>query len=468
MVKKVVGAPAPKAPRLKKPSGVVDHHLIEIIEALPAAIYTTDAKGRITFFNDAAVELWGCRPELGKSQFCGSWKLYWPDGRPMAHDECPMAETLRSGRPVRGAEAICERPDGTRVPFRPYPTPLFDISGQLVGAVNMLVDITDHKQAEQSANRLASIVESSDDAIVSKDLNGIIMSWNRGAERIFGYTSEEAIGKAISVLIPADRYDEEPAILERIRSGERIDHYETVRLRKDGNLVQISLTVSPIKNGEGRVIGVSKIARDITARKQAEARQELLTKELHHRTKNLFTVVHSVVSRSFAGKRTVKDAETAVLNRLRSLAQTHVMLLDKEWQGADLAEVVRTEMSPYSDRVTVEGPSLMLTSQAAQNFALALHELATNAAKYGALSTVTGQVRINWFVFKPNGHRRFTFRWQERGGPPVSQPREKGFGSAVLEQVMAEYFETPPTVQFAEAGLIYELNGSLEAITGQA
>jgi PAS domain S-box-containing protein len=439
----------------------------ELLQALPAAIYTTDAAGRITFYNDAAAQLWGCQPELGTTEFCGSWKLYWPDGTPMPHDECPMALALREKRPNRGMEAVAERPDGVRVPFIPYPSPLYDNAGVLIGGVNMLVDITDRKQAEEAAHWLAAIVESSDDGIMSKDLDGIFTSWNPGAERLFGYRSEEIVGKSVKVLIPADRHNEEPAILERIRRGEPIAHYETVRLRKDGSLIPISLTVSPVKVA-GKVRGASKIARDISERKQAEARQALLTGELHHRTKNLFAVVQAVVSRSFVGKRTVKEAEMAVLDRIRSLAQTHIMLIEKEWQGADIAEVVRSEMSPYAGRVAIEGPSLTLTSQAAQNFALALHELATNAAKYGALSNSTGQVRISWCVFKPNGHRLFTFRWQERGGPRVTPPTQRGFGSVVLEQVMAEYFETPPRLDYAEGGVIYELNGSLEAITGQA
>jgi PAS domain S-box-containing protein len=329
------------------------------------------------------------------------------------------------------------------------------------------VDAAERGVAEEAAAALAAIVDSSDDAIIGKDLDGIITSWNNGAQRIFGYTAEEAIGKSMTMLIPADRPDEEPGILQRIRRGERIDHYETVRLRKDGSLIEISLTVSPLKDASGRIIGASKIARDITQRKQAEARQALLASELHHRTKNLFAVVQSVISRSFVGKKTVAEAEAAVLSRLRTLAQTHVMLIEKEWQGADIAEVVRSEMSPYAERVTIEGPPVMLTSQAAQNFALALHELATNAAKYGALSALAGHVRITWSVFKPNGHRCFTFRWEERGGPAVTRPTRKGFGSAVLEQVMAEYFETPPSIDYAVGGLVYELNGSLAALTGQ-
>jgi PAS domain S-box-containing protein len=186
-----------------------------------------------------------------------------------------------------------------------------------------------------------SIVTRPRNGLTSVRTTSFVKSWNQGAQRLYGYTPEEMIGKSITILIPADRHDEEPRILERIRIGERIDHYETVRLRKDGNLVDISLSVSPVKDTEGKIIGASKIARDITERKRAEARQDMLTRELHHRTKNVFTVVQAVISRSFAGKTTVGQAEAAVLDRLHSLAQTHVMLVEKDWEGADIADCIR-------------------------------------------------------------------------------------------------------------------------------
>jgi PAS domain S-box-containing protein len=151
---------------------------------------------------------------------------------------------------------------------------------------------------ERAAQHYAAIVESSTDAILSKDLNGIITSWNRGAQLLFGYTAEEAVGQPVTLLIPVDRQDEEPFILGRIRRGESVDHYETIRQTKDGRLIDISLTVSPIKNESGEIIGASKIARDISESKRDQERLKLLLREMDHRVKNLFSLAISVLSLS--------------------------------------------------------------------------------------------------------------------------------------------------------------------------
>jgi len=241
-----------------------------MIDALPAAIYTTDAEGRLTHFNPAAVEFSGRIPEIGTDQWCVSWKLLHPDGRPMPHDECPMAIALKEGRVIEGAEAIAQRPDGTQRWFTPYPTLLRDGQGKIIGGINMLVDITARKQAEEATGYLAAIVSSSDDAILSKNLDGVIRSWNKSAERLFGYTAKEAIGKHITLIVPSDRRTEEENILSRLRRGERIDHFETVRMRKDGSTFDVSLTISPIKDSASRVIGASNVARDISHLKRIE------------------------------------------------------------------------------------------------------------------------------------------------------------------------------------------------------
>jgi PAS domain S-box-containing protein len=241
-----------------------------LIDALGIPVYTTDAKGRITLFNEEAVELWGRRPTIGKDLWCGSWRIFWPNGEPLPHDECPMAVALKENRPVRGGEIVVERPDGLRKTILPYPSPLRDADGNLVGAVNALIDVTERRKGEDAARRLAAIVDSSDDAIVSKDLNGIIRSWNPGAERIFGYSESEVVGRSIRLIIPEDRQGEEDEVLARVARGEHISHFDTVRRRKDGTEIPISLTVSPVRDSEDRVVGASKIARDITDRKAAD------------------------------------------------------------------------------------------------------------------------------------------------------------------------------------------------------
>jgi PAS domain S-box-containing protein len=241
-----------------------------ILEALPAAIYTTDAEGRITSFNDEAVRFSGRVPQLGSDSWCVTSKLYWPDGTPLPHDQCPMAVALREGRPVRGVSAIAERPDGTRVHFMPYPTPIRDTSGKVIGAVNMLVDITEQKRAEEAQARLAAIVASSVDAIFSTSLNGAIQTWNSGAEYLFGYSAAEALGQPVAIIVPEDRVAEEAELSARIARGEVVVNFETVRRAKDGRRFEVSLTASPVRNAAGRVVGASRIPRDISERKRAE------------------------------------------------------------------------------------------------------------------------------------------------------------------------------------------------------
>jgi PAS domain S-box-containing protein len=359
----------------------------EIMEALPIAIYMTDAQGRLTYFNPAAVKLFGRTPEIGTDKWCVAWKFFLAGGTPLPHDQCPMAIALKGGEVPTGIECIAERPDGTRFWFTPYPAVLRDAERRIIGGINLLVDITarknahmeaseqfraivemtpecvkivapdgtllfmnppglkmveassaealtgknidnviapedrerfrefnemicggkkgslqfeivglkgerhqmethavplrhtdgttvhlavthditERKRAERAALLLSAIVDSSDDAIISKTLDGVITSWNKSAERLFGYTADEAIGQTVAkLLIPEDRQEEEPNILARLSKGERVDHFETVRRRKDGSLIDISLTISPVKNAQGVITGASKIARDIT------------------------------------------------------------------------------------------------------------------------------------------------------------------------------------------------------------
>ena len=246
-------------------------HFRRLLEKLPAAAYTCDPDGLITYFNEYAVRLWGRAPKLSDpvDRYCGSFKLFSTDGSPLTHDQCWMALAIQEGKEYN-QEILIERPDGQRLTAMAHASPVRDESGRLLGGVNVLVDITDRKRAEESQALLAAIVESSDDAIVSKTLEGRILSWNAGAERLFGYTAQEAIGQSISLIIPPEILDEEDMILERLRRGERVEHYETVRVSKEGRRLNISLTISPVRDSAGRIVAASKVARDITARQQLE------------------------------------------------------------------------------------------------------------------------------------------------------------------------------------------------------
>lgn len=249
-----------------------------LLEKLPAAAYSTNAEGLITYFNPRAAELWGREPKLNDpvDRYCGSFKLFTPDGTLIRHDQSWMAKCLQECREYNSEEIVIERPDGTRLMVQIQATPYYDEEERLAGAVNVLHDITEQNSVQTATALLGAIVDSSDDAIISKDLNGIITSWNKGAERLFGYAAGEAIGRPVTMLIPSDRQEEEPKILERLKHGERVDHFETIRMRKDGSFLDISLTISPIKDAQERIIGASKIARDITDRKRAANRLRLL------------------------------------------------------------------------------------------------------------------------------------------------------------------------------------------------
>jgi PAS domain S-box-containing protein len=306
----------------------------QLLEALPAAVYTTDAAGRITFFNEAAAEMWGCRPKLNSDEWCGSWRIYWPDGRPLPHAECPMAIALKENRPIRGVEAVAERPDGTRVPFMPFPTPLRDASGKLTGAVNMLVDLSE--------------------------------------------------------------------------------------------------------------------------RKEAEGRQTVLLDELNHRVKNTLATVQSLAAQTVRGTRVPREVRENFEARLMALSRAHDQLTRGGWESADLKQIAEDIFRPYRgnvrDGLTIVGERLDLTPQTALMLAMILHELATNAAKYGSLSAPKGQLALSWTI-ADSGPRRLRIDWAESGGPAVKEPERRGFGSRLVERGITQELKGSAQMTFDPAGL---------------
>jgi PAS domain S-box-containing protein len=308
------------------------------------------------------------------------------------------------------------------------------------------------RESEQRLRWLGSIVECSDDAIVSKNLDGIITSWNAGAERVFGYNAAEAIGQPITIVIPKDRQREERAILTRIRRGQRIEHFETIRRRKDGSFIAVSLTVSPVKDGEGKIVGASKIARDITEQRRNQELIATLGREAEHRSKNLLAKLQAIVNLSQSD--TPEGLKKAIEGRIQALANVHSLFVASQWIGAELSAIASHELAPYSaSRICIDGPPVLLDPDTAQAIAVTLHELATNASKYGALSVLDGRIDLNW---SQESDGRLSLRWSETGGPAILAPTRKGFGGRIIEKVIAQ-LKGKICLEWRREGLICEI-----------
>jgi PAS domain S-box-containing protein len=278
-------APAANAKTRATILGDVNALFREAIEAVPAAVYMTDADGCLTFYNEAAAELWGCRPEVGESKFCGSWKLYWPDGTPLPHDECPMALALRQRRPIRGMEAVAERPDGTRIPIIPYPTPLFDESGRLTGAVNMLVDISERKRVEaalaERQAQLAVFVEHAPAAIAMFDREMRYLAVSRRYILDFRLPQDaQLIGRSHYEVFP-DIPQRWRDVHARVLAGEELSQAEDQFTRQDGCTHWVRWSMAPWRRADGSIGGALLFSEHRT--EQVEARRALINSEARFR-----------------------------------------------------------------------------------------------------------------------------------------------------------------------------------------
>jgi PAS domain S-box-containing protein len=445
-----------------------------MLAQLPTAAYMCDAEGLITYFNAKAVELWGREPKRNdrRERFCGSHKIINLDGSPLRHDQCWMARAIRDDRTYDGQEVVIERPDGSRSTVRAHPSPLHDAAGKVVGALNVMVDVTDRRKAEETRSYLAAIVDSSDDAIISKNLDGIIQSWNTAAQRLFGYTAEEAVGRHVSILIPVDRSDEEDRIIARLRAGERVYHYDTVRVRSDGRRIDVSLTISPIRDDAGRLIGASKIVRDIADRKKAEQQvYELLTqlKETDRRKDEfLATLAHElrsplapltacleILKRGCRGDASVR---TSMETMDRQLGQM-VRLVD---DLLDVSRVTSNKLQLRRERVelaSVIGQAVEVSRPLA---AAAKHELSVTLpaepvylhADRDRLAQVFGNLLTNACRYTdPGGHIRVTA--ERHNGSVTVTVADDGIGipPAKLSAVFEMFAQVQPDAERARGGL---------------
>jgi two-component system CheB/CheR fusion protein len=357
-------------------------------------------------------------------------------------------------RDLGSIEREAESKDGTAtylVRVKPYR----DLNNIIDGVVITLVDISERKKLERDQAHLAAIVASSEDAIISHDLEGTITSWNAGAEKIYGYTASEMIGQPMSTLLDDVQIDEWPDNLARLRRGEPVTDIDISRVTKGDRVIYVSLTISPMRDSQGVIIGASAVARDIATRKLAEKHAEMLMAELDHRVKNILAVVSSVVTQTLRAGGTAEAARAEIEGRIQAISRAHGLLTELGGVEGSLLELVATELRPFRQRenVVISGADVMLSSRANLSLALAIHELATNAAKYGALSTDEGHLEVTWRVTGDNGKPELEIMWLETAGPPVAPPSRRGFGTKLIELSLVRGLKAKVNREFLEAGV---------------
>jgi PAS domain S-box-containing protein len=299
------------------------------------------------------------------------------------------------------------------------------------------------------------MLDSGFDGIIVRDAQARITGWNRGAENLYGWTHDEAIGQITHLLFQTKF----PKPLDEILADTLRDGHwegELTHKRKDGGTIVVFSRWTVERDEEGQQMSILETNMDITERKRAEEVERILVREIQHRSNNLLAVIQAIANRSFSGNYSLADAKATFEARLRALARTNQQLAESNWTGVDLKQIVRSELRPFSERAIVEGVNVSLDPQQAHNFSLALHELATNAAKYGALSNGNGKVGISWAITSQSEIAALKFQWREKGGPPVAAPTRRGFGTELLKAAFPN-----ARVDYATEGLSCELNVKL-------
>ncbi|MGL4960251.1 MAG: CheR family methyltransferase [Inquilinus sp.] len=335
----------------------------------------------------------------------------------------------------------------------PYRT----VDNVINGVVITFIDITERKRNEEALARLAAIIANSQEAIIGTSPDGTITSWNAGAERMYGYLADEAIGRPLSFLSVHNRSGELRQILDRLkRPPVQPSVVETERLTKDGRRIFVSYNASPIRNAAGKLVAVAVVERDTTERRQAEERQQLLLAELNHRVKNTLASVLSIAARTRQSSSSLDHFSRSFEGRVQSLATAHELLAENVWTGADLRQIMLRELEPYhegKDPPTLSGGEVFLPARAALVFAMVVHELVTNASKYGALSDLAGAVKVGWRVARNAAAPYLRIDWSERGGPKVEKPARDGFGLSFIKRSVAYELHGSAELTFKPGGL---------------
>jgi PAS domain S-box-containing protein len=371
----------------------------------------------------------------GKSLEEANGKLFFavfPELESVAKSHCE--EVIKTGIPARNIELeVYERELGTSQYMLANFYPI-QVKGGVTGVGAILENISERKRTEQVLARLAAVVYAANDAMFSIAPTGRIQNWNPAAQQLFQYAEAEAIDRNFSMLFPEGKDDDYQELLRVWEAGESL-RLNTEFRRKDGTLFQGSVSIAPIKDRE-RVIAISTTIEDITERRRSEKRQLLMNRELSHRVKNTLAVIQAMARHTLRSSPDPAAFTAAFEGRLRALSIAHNLLTSSEWEGAELSELAREQLAPHlsgAGRLRLDGAPLLISPGMATSLGLVLHELGSNAAKFGALSVPNGSVTLKWRVSPSTPHKTLTIEWIENGGPAVHPPKRKGFGSVLIE-----------------------------------
>ena len=362
-------------------------------------------------------------------------------------------------------------------------SPYVDEDGEVAGWIGVIIDISDRKRTEdllakttseamQRAAEVESIYRQSPIGLGMFDRDLRYVRVSETLSRMNGAPIESHIGKTLEEMYPAGSATLAPIYLEVMRSGANsaVIELDDLVASGDGRLVARHFVgqAYPLRGVDDNIIGVSAIWQDVSDKKRAEENQKLLNMELIHRTKNLIAVVQSVASRSLVTDQTMEQARKALLRRLEAISRAYASLTETNWQGAPLDKIITRESEEHQGAISFGGPSVVLNASAAQTFALVIHELATNAAKHGALSVPKGRVSIRWRIDDHEEGPRFRLCWQEHNGPKVTAPKRTGFGHTLLRRMMNDGDAYIAVADYAPDGLTYSLDVALEVLLAKS
>lgn len=459
------------------------HASDEILELLPVATCICDLDGRILQYNRRAVELWGRAPQPGQThdEFTAASRFYGPSG-----EELPrtlVAEVLRTGRPIRDEEIEVERPNAPRIAVHINIDPLFDERGKMVGVIHCFQDISERKRVvaalarsqqelRQQEERWAATYEHAAIGIVELDAHGKFLRVNGAICDITGLSREQLLGWTLFSRTHPDDREADAELYRRQVAGE-IGFYSTEKrfIRSDGRVIWCSIRSSTVRDNDGNFLYCVRVVQDITARKEAEERQKLLIDELNHRVKNTLATVQSLAAQTARSADSPEEFRQGFEGRLIALSHAHDQLTRRHWQSADLRDLILAATAPYvsseHDQIAMRGEAVTLLPRAALTLALAFHEMTTNAAKYGALSSPTGRIEVQWRADRASPEPVLLIEWQEHGGPSVAAPARQGFGSRFIAHSIASELKGKARLDYDSAGLRCTIEIPLSVATPQ-